>query len=159
MIPGVNLYVVAAIVVVGAVGYGAFEHQRYLTAKADLVAYQAQAEAETQKLRAKAAQVETKVVIQYRDRVKEIRVPEPVEVVREIERLRDSGCVLPGAFRLLHDSAATGASGETSTGTDESAPVPCDVAAETIRESYKRARENAEQLKALQEWAASVSAP
>lgn len=162
MIPGVNLYVLAGIgiVVVGALGYGAFEHQRYLVAKADLVAYQAQAEAEAQKLRAKAAEVRIEVVTKYVDRVKTIRVPEPVEVVREIEVIRNSGCVLPGEFRVLHDSAATGSGTKAATGANDApAPVDCATAIEVIRENYKRSRENAIQLESLQQWAASVSAP
>lgn len=158
MIPGVNVYVLAAagVLVVGALGYGAFEHQRYLVAKADLVAYQAQAEAETQKLRAKAAEVRIEVVTKYVDRVKTIRVPEPVEVVREIEVIRNSDCKLPAAWVRLHN--ATPRSGiEAPAGTDDAAEVTCAAAIETVRENYKRFTENAAQLEALQSWAAQVS--
>lgn len=156
---GVIPYVVAAVVALAAL-IGAHEvgHGRGKRAgEAKLAAYQAQAEAESEKLRAKAAEVRERVVIQYRDRIKEVRVPEPVEVIREIEVIRKSDCVLPPEFRLLHDSA-TGADGQAAAGADVRAEaVDCATAIETVRENYKRARENAEQLKALQEWAASVS--
>jgi hypothetical protein len=146
--------VVALAVIVGAheVGHGRGKR----VGEAELAAYKAQAEAESEKLRAKAAEVRERVVIQYRDRVKEIRVPETVEVVREIEIIRRSGCVLPPEFRVLHDGA-TGADGEAPGGADEPAEsIDCAAAIETIRENYRRARENAEQLKALQEWAAGL---
>lgn len=154
---GVMPYVVGAVVALAAL-IGAHEvgHARGLNVgRAELAAYQAQAEAESEKLRAKAAEVRERVVIQYRDRIKEIRVPQ--EVVREIEIIRQSGCVLPPEFRVLHDGA-TGADGQASGGTDaEASPVDCATAIEVIRENYRRARENAAQLEALQEWAASVS--
>jgi hypothetical protein len=156
---GVIPYVLAAVVALALIA-GAHEvgHGRGLRiGEARLAAYQAQAEAESEKLRAKAAEVRERVVIQYRDRIKEVRVPETVEVIREIEIIRKSGCTLPAEFRLLHDSA-TGADGEASGGTAGPAEsVDCAAAIETIRENYKRARENAEQLKALQAWAAGVS--
>ena len=150
-------YVVAFALFAGMGIYAKVQHHRAESAISEFAAYQAQAESESAKLREKAARVETKVVIQYRDRVKEIRVPTPVEVVREIEIIRDSGCVLPGEFRSLHDRAAKGGSGEATAGTNVPAPVPCDVAAEVIRENYARARENSAQLEALQEWAKGVS--
>lgn len=157
MIP--NPYVLAAIalLVLGSLGVASCEHQRARAAVSDLAAYQASAEAEAAKLRAKAAEVTERVVIQYRDRVKEVRVVQP-EVVHEIQVIRESGCVLPREFRLLHDRA-TGTGTEATTRADGATEVPCDVAAGTILENYSRARENAEQLKALQEWAASLSAP
>ena len=151
-------YVVAALVAL-AVLVGAHElgYSRAKRVGAEqLVAYQKAAEAESAKLDAKAAQVETKVVIQYRDRVRVIREIGP-EVIREIEVIRQSDCSLPPEFRVYHDRAA-GADGQASGGADVPAPDIATVA-ETIAENYRIARENAEQLKALQEWAASVSAP
>jgi hypothetical protein len=156
---GILAYVVGAIVALAAL-IGAHEvgHARGLkVGRAELAAYQAQAEAESEKLRARAAKVETKVVIQYRDRVQKIRVPETVEVVREIEVIRQSGCVLPPEFRLLHDGATGSSSEATGGANDSAAPVDCATAIEVIRENYRRARENAAQLEALQEWAESVS--
>lgn len=160
MIP-IGTYALAALGLVAVVGfgYGKYQSVRADRTEAEFSAYKSQAEAESEKLRAKAAEVRVEVVTQYRDRVREIRVPEPVEVVREIQVLRDSGCVLPGAFRLLHDSAATGASGEAPGGTDDAAEISCAAAIEGVRENYKRSRENAAQLEALQKWAASVSSP
>lgn len=159
MIPGGMIYVVlaAAISFAGLGVYAKIQYHRAESAISEFAAYQAKAESESAKLREKAARVETKVIVEYRDRVKTIRVPEPVEVVREIEIIRDSGCVLPGAFRSLHDRAAKGSGAKAAPGADDPAPVPCDVAAEIIKENYRRAEENAVQLEALQEWAASVS--
>lgn len=147
----------AAISFAGLGLYAKIQYHRAESAISEFAAYQAQAESESAKLREKAARVETKVVVEYRDRVKTIRVPEPVEVVREIEVIRNSGCTLPSEFRVLHDSAATGGDGKAPAGTNDGSPVSCAVAIEVIRENYARARENAVQLEALQQWAAQVS--
>ena len=151
-------YVVAGLVAL-ALLVGAHElgfRRAAVAGKATLVAYKATAEAESAKLDAKAAQVETKVVIQYRDRVRVIREIGP-EVIREIEVIRKSDCVLPPEFRVYHDRA-TGADGQAPAGADAAPVTPEDVA-ETVRENYARSLENSAQLEALQEWAASVSAP
>jgi hypothetical protein len=152
-------YVFVAALMAGMGIYAKVQSYRADTAISELASYKAQAEAESEKLRAKAAEVRIEVVTKYVDRVKTIRVPEPVEVVREIQVIRDSGCVLPGEFRVLHDSAAKGSGAEAAPGANDRAPVACDVAIEIIRENYRRHHENAAQLGALQEWAASVSAP
>lgn len=159
MIPG-GIYVVAAVgIAFAGLGiYAKVQSHRADAAISEIAAYKAQAEAESAKLRAKAAEVSERVVIEYRDRVKTIRVPTPVEVVREIQVIRDSGCTLPGEFRSLHDSAAAPSpSGQAPAGTDVPAAVPCDVAVEIIRENYARHHENAAQLEALQEWVKGVS--
>jgi len=148
----------AGLVAVVGFGYGKYQSVRADRTEAEFSAYKSQAEAESEKLRAKAAEVRVEVVTQYRDRVREIRVPEPVEVVREIEVIRNSDCKLPRGWVRLHD-AATGAGGEAPGGTDDAAEISCAAAIEGVRENYKRSRENAAQLEALQKWAASVSSP
>ena len=123
-----------------------------------LAAYQAQAQAESEKLKAKAAEVREKVVIQYRDRIREIRVVEP-EVIREIEVIRNSGCSLPAAWVRLYNSSAKGWIDPAPGVDDPGAEITCADAIEILREGSKRFAENAEQLTALQAWAAGVSQP
>ena len=99
----------------------------------------------------RAKQVSEKVVTVYKDRVKVIRekVPGETQYIEVIKR--DSTCAAPPAFRLLHDSAASGSQAtQDSTGTD-AAPVPLEVIAETVAENYRIARETAARLEALQE--------
>lgn len=136
--------------------YAKIQHHRAEAAISGFAAYKAEAEAETQRLRAKAAEVRIEVVTKYVDRVKTIRVPEPVEVVREIEIIRQSDCKLPAAWVRLHN--ATPRSGvDAPAGADDAAEVTCATAIEAVRENYKRFAENASQLEALQSWAAQVS--
>ena len=160
MIPGLIPYAIGSLVVVAAL-VGSHEigfSRAKRVGAAQLASYQAQAEAEAAKLRAKSAEVRVEVVTKYVDRVKTIRVPEPVEVVREIEIIRQSDCKLPANWVRLHDAATSDGSG-SSPGTDDAAEVSCAAAIEGIRENYKRFHENAAQLEALQKWAASVSEP
>lgn len=156
----IQIYALAAagIVALGALGYGKYQSVRADRAEAEFVAYKAQAEAESEKLKARAAEVRTVVVTEYKDRIVKIEKPEPVEVVREIAVIRNSPCKLPAAWVRLHD-AATSDGPETPAGTDDAAEVPCADAIEAVRENYKRSRANAAQLEALQKWAASVSSP
>lgn len=160
MIPLGSIYALAAagIVVMGALGYGKYQSVRADRSEAELVSYKAQAEAEAEKLRAKAAEVRVEVVTKYRDRIQEVRVPETVEVVREIEVIRQSDCKLPAAWVRLHD-AATGSGTPAPAGADDGSEISCASAIEGVRENYKRFHENAAQLEALQKWAASVSSP
>ena len=96
--------------------------------------------------------VTERVVTQYKDRVKIVKV-QGEEVVREIERLIPSdACVLDGGFRSLHDAAVTGRFPEAATGANDASGVPQDVAARTVIENYAIAKQNAEQLAALQDW-------
>lgn len=98
--------------------------------------------------RAKTASA--KVVTKYIERVKTIReeIPGEIQLVEVIRNTSD--CELPGAFRLLHDRAASGsADAENPAGTD-AAPVPAQDAAATVAENYRIARENAARLEALQ---------
>lgn len=161
MIPaGVTTYVVGALVAIAAlvgaheVGYG----RAAKVGKAQLVAYQAEAKAESEKLKAKSAEVRVEVVTEYVDRIKEVRKTETVEVVREIEVIRQSDCKLPANWVRLHNSPE-GGSPDPAPGVDDPGEVSCAVAIETVRENYKRFLENAAQLSALQKWAAAVSTP
>lgn len=98
-----------------------------------------------------AAKTAAKVVTVYKDRVKVIReeVPGDVQLVEVIKR--DSTCLAPPSFRVLHDRAATGRQdAESPTGTDAAA-VPLEDIAATVAENYRTARETAARLEALQE--------
>lgn len=155
MIGGPYALAAVAVLVATSLSFAGCEHQRAKAAKAELVAYKAEAAANSAKAEAKSAVVSEKVVVKYRDRIKEVRVVGP-EVVREIEIIRESGCKLPREWVRLHDSA-TGQGPEAPGGADGSAEVSCAAAIEAVRENYQRSRENAAQLEALQAWAASVS--
>ena len=93
----------------------------------------------------KASEASARVVVEYRDRIKTIREVTPGEI-QLVEVVKESNCELPGAWRVLHDSAASGsAPAQDSAGTVS----PAD-AIETVTENYRIARENAARLEALQ---------
>ncbi len=104
---------------------------------------------------ATAAAKAAKVVTVYKDRVKVIReeVPGDTQIIEVIKR--DSTCLAPPAFRVLHDRAASGGPAvENPAGTDAAA-VPIEDIAATVAENYRIARENAARLEALQALVAS----
>lgn len=152
---GGSAYVVAGLVFVLALAGAGFEgwHQRDRLAVAEIGAIRSQAEKEVADEKAKAAQVSEKVVIQYRDRIKVVRETVP-EVVHDIQVIRDSDCRVPAEFVRVHNDAA-GSPPEPAAGTDGTAS--CAEAIETIRANYQTAREQAEQLKALQDWVSGVA--
>lgn len=136
--------ILAAIVGSFSVGYGKGSASRNgeiasLTAAIE-VSKSLAAEAER-----KAAEASAKVVVEYRDRIKTIREVVPGEI-QLVEVVKASNCELPGAWRVLHDSAASGSPAPQDTGGTVS---PAD-AIETVTENYRIARENAARLEALQ---------
>ena len=94
----------------------------------------------------KASEASARVVVEYRDRIKTIREVTPGEI-QLVEVVKESNCELPGAWRVLHDSAASGSPAPQDTGGTVS---PAD-AIETVTENYRIARETAARLEALQE--------
>ena len=99
--------------------------------------------AEAQK---RADETAAKVITVYKDRIKTIREVVPGEI-QLVEVVKQSNCELPGAWRVLHDSAASGSPAPQDTGGTVS---PAD-AIETVTENYRIARETAARLEALQE--------
>lgn len=98
--------------------------------------------------------VTEKIVTKYVDRVKVIE-REGAEVIRYVDRLIPATTPdLPGGFRVLHDSSASGRFPDSPDSVDvaRAAAVPVTQAAETIAGNYLACRLNAEQLTALQEW-------
>ena len=141
---------IAACVASGAIGYGKGSASR----NAEIASYQAAikvSEKLADEADARARVVVEREVIKYRDRIKVIKEKEPGEIqLIEVIR-RDATCELPGAFRVLHDRAASGSQEtEAAAGTD-AASVPAEVAAQTVAENYRIARENAARLEALQD--------
>lgn len=105
---------------------------------------------------AKAEKARATVITEYKERVKVIReqIPGEIQLVEVIKR--DSTCLAPPSFRVLHDSAASGnPAPKDSTGTD-AAPVPVEDIAATVADNYRTARENAARLSALQSYLSKI---
>jgi hypothetical protein len=92
-----------------------------------------------------------KIVTQYVDRIvtKEVKVYVPS---------KDNTCrVLDGNFRLFYDSAITGL--PYTAGDPDAAPSSIDSVAASIAANFDSCAKNSDQLKALQDWARTVSQP
>jgi hypothetical protein len=104
--------------------------------------------AEAEARNAKVVEVE---VIKYRDRIKVITQKEPGEI-QLVEVIRaEANPPLSPAFRLLHDSAASGIKAPEGGPGANDPPVPVEVVAETIRQNYAACRTDQAKLAALQE--------
>lgn len=101
-----------------------------------------------------AAQSETttRVVTQYVDRVQTVRERGKTIVEKvPIYVPTDSGCDLPGGFRVLHDAAAAGQIPDPAGGADAASAATQTVAA-TVAANYATYHATVEQLGALQQW-------
>lgn len=99
------------------------------------------------------AEVTEKIVVEYVDRVREVR-GKTIEIIKEVPRyVSIDDCSLSGGFRMFHDWAVmpTGKAPDAASGAD-AAPVAAQALAGTISENYGACHANAVTLEALQEW-------
>ena len=102
------------------------------------------------------AEATVQVVTKYVDRVKVVREAGDTiikEVPVYVPAEADSACVLYRGFVRLHDAAAAGRI-PPAAGVADALPagIALSAVAGTVANNYQRCRENAEQLKSLQEW-------
>ena len=107
-------------------------------------------------LRQKQAEATVKVVTQYVDRVRIVRekgktIIQEVPVYVPVEA--DTACTIHRGFVRLHDAAAAGElPGPAGDADAAAAGVTLSAVAGTVADNYQTCNENAEQLRALQEW-------
>ena len=151
-----RLLVLAALAVLGIAlfGFGWLKGAGHVQAKWDATtAAQQQAQAQVQ---TRQAETTVQVVTQYVDRIQVVREKGDTliqEVLVYVPIQADAACTVHRGFVSLHDAAATGEL--PSAPGDADAPAEglalSDVAA-TVVTNYQTCNENAEQLKALQDW-------
>ena len=108
--------------------------------------------AQAAKVAEKQAEVTTKVVTEYVDRVKVVR-EKAREIVKEVPvYVPADSCPLPSGFRVLHDAAAGLSPIPNPAARTDAAPVPAQAVAATVADNYGACRETAEQLRGLQAW-------
>lgn len=140
---------VASVIGAFGVGYGKGSSSR----NPEIAEYQA-AIATSKKLaqeaEARGAQIVEREVVVYKDRVKIIKeqIPGDIQLVEIVKR--DSTCLAPPSFRLLHDRAAFGGQDHQGSPGTDAAPVPIEDIAATVAENYRTYAETAARLDALQ---------
>lgn len=111
-----------------------------------------QQQAEIAQLKQKEAEVSTKVVTKYVDKITVVKEKNN-EIAKYINQDADAKCQLPNSFSVLHDAAAKNELPDSARATDASASgVKLSEATTTIVGNYGICNQNSEQLKALQEW-------
>lgn len=109
-------------------------------------------QAEIAKLKEQEAQVTTKVVTKYIDKITVVKEKNN-EIAKYITKDSDAKCELPVSFSVLHDAAAKNELPDPARATDAStSDVKLSEATTTIVANYGTCNQNIEQLKALQEW-------
>lgn len=112
---------------------------------------QAQAQAQTRQ-----AETTVQVVTQYVDRIQVVREKGDTliqEVPVYVPVQADAACTVHRGFVSLHDAAAAGELPEPSRDPDAPAEgLALSAVAATVVTNYQTCHENAEQLKALQDW-------
>jgi hypothetical protein len=107
-------------------------------------------------VRERQAQATVKVVTQYVDRVRVVRergetIIKEVPVYVSVQA--DAACTINRGFVRLHDAAAAGELPEPARDADAAAAgIALSAVAGTVAANYQTCHENAEQLRALQEW-------
>ena len=109
-------------------------------------------QAEIAQLKQKEAEVSTKVVTKYIDKITVVKEKNN-EIAKFINQDADAKCQLPNSFSVLHDAAAKNELPDSARATDASTSgVKLSEATTTIVGNYGACNQNSEQLKALQEW-------
>lgn len=104
-----------------------------------------------QKEKDRQATVVEKVVVEYRDRVKVIK-EKGDEIVKAVPFFVRTSCALPGGWRVLHDSAASGDLPDDPDGAIAAAePAESIAAIETVAANYSACRADQARLTALQQ--------
>lgn len=136
-----------------AYGYNRAEN-KYI---AKIATYKKEAELLQVRLDAALADVKVKIVTEYVDRVQTIKEKEYVYRDKIINV--PSKCELSSGWVYLHDASATGRDADSTRIADETPSGIRDTEAlGTVIENYSICHQNAEQLKALQEWVRSAQA-
>lgn len=156
LVPGwVWVALAAAGLLTGSIVY--VDHHGYVRGKAEIQGKwdveHAEMLAAIEKEKARQAEVVTKTVIEYRDRVQVVKEKGDV-IEKEVQVLVPVGsCDLPGGFRVLHDAAAGAipVPDDPAGAAAAADAVEASAAAATIAENYTSCRADAERLRALQE--------
>ena len=135
-------------------GFGWFKGTNHVQAKWN-AATAAQQQSQVQ-VQIQQAEATVQVVTQYVDRIQVVRekgntLIQEVPVYVPIQA--DAACTVPSGFVSLHDAAAAGELPEAARDADAPAEgLALSAVAATVVSNYQTCHENAEQLKALQDW-------
>jgi len=116
----------------------------------------AEAKLEMAKKETASSEVTTKVVTKYVTKVQIVKEKGDViikEVPKYITKESDAKCPIPNAFVVLHDGASRNEVPDATRLADEgTSTTKLSTVTETVVGNYSICHQNAEQLKALQEW-------
>ena len=116
---------------------------------------------QTATIRQRQAEATVKVVTQYVDRVRVVR-EKGETIIKEVPVYvpvqADAACTINRGFVRLHDAAAAGELPEPARDADAAAAgIALSAVAGTLAANYQTCHENAEQLRALQEWIGEIA--
>lgn len=154
LIPWPYRWLAVAALAVALIGFGWIKGASHVQARWDAAIHQQALQ--TAAARERQAQATVEVVTQYVDRVRVVR-EKGETIIKEIPVYvpvqADAACTINRGFVRLHDAAAAGELPEHARDADAApAGISLSAVAGTIADNYQTCHENAEQLRALQEW-------
>ena len=109
-------------------------------------------QAEIAQLKQKEAEVSTKVVTKYIDKITIVKEKNN-EIAKYINQSADAKCQLPVSFSVLHDAAAKNELPDPTRGIDEtSSGVNLSTVTRTVTENYEKYHQVRNELTSLQDW-------
>jgi len=117
---------------------------------------------QTAVVKTRQAEATAKVVTEYVDRIQTVREKGGTlikEVPVYVPVQADTACRINRGFVRLHDAAAANELPEAASDADAAAAdLALSTVAATVADNYRICHENAEQLKALQQWTGEIAA-
>ena len=158
LIPWPYHWLVLALVATALIGFGWIKGADHVQAQWDASVHRQTLQAAA--ARERQAQATVKVVTEYVDRVRVVREKGDTiikEVPVYVPAQANAACTVNRGFVRLHDAAAAGELPTPAGDPDAAASgLALSTVAGTVTANYQTCHENAEQLRALQEWIREV---
>jgi len=157
LIPWPHRWLALVLLAAALIGFGWIKGAGHVQEQWDATVQQQTLQAAA--VRERQAQATVKVVTQYVDRVRVVRVVREKgdTIIKEVPVYvpvqADAACTINRGFVRLHDAAAAGELPEPARDADATAAgIALSAVATTVTANYQTCHENAEQLRALQGW-------
>lgn len=149
----------AGALIVGGSFYAGYQYSSniYDKKEAERKVVEAELRLQLKDLEVKSSKINTRTVVKYVDRVKQVTVKGDTivkEVPVYVSQKSDAQCDIPSGFVHIHNASATnsGLPSTTRESNETTSGIRLSEVATTVSENYTKYHQVVEQLKALQDW-------